>query len=425
MQQLSQYLPKPSRAGSRAASAAYRQSLQLSEDFTGLEEDTNRYELLQLVKRVGDSAGFTAKMIELLDYYLINFTQDIDWERGSRPIVYQSVSRTALALGVTERQIQRLERRLFEVGACTWHSSGNNKRYGSRDPETGKIKFAFGIDLTPLAYLQTDLQIKLHQRKQYENAWIETRRQISHLRSQIRALLAELREEGTDQLAALETDYQAIAIQLRTHIDLAAMRELLERHTSLHTRLAKLAEPDEPKTIHSAHGANMAEKTNLASPTSDQNVAHYKYWNLAEKNNSSPADPAFQKSVVEPTAPQTQDSEPSSKHLTVERLVKAGSDRLRRYLPVDLGTVGWSEFIDAAELLRAEMFISRQSWIQACQTLGRESAAICVLVTDRGLDRKDNPVRLPAAYFRGMVNKARGGELYLAKSVFGLLELAE
>lgn len=366
-------------------------------------------------------------MIELLDYYLINFTQDIDWQRGSRPIVYQSVARTALALGVTERQIQRLERRLFEVGACTWHSSGNNKRYGSRDPATGKIKFAFGIDLTPLAFLQTDLQIKLQERKQYEHAWIETRRQISHLRSQIRAVLAELREEGRDQLGSLEADYQSIAIQLRTHIDLAAMRELLKRHKTLHSRLEELAGSGKPESDCATHGANLAEKTTIETPISDQKVAHYKYWNLLKnkKGESSPTDSAFQKSVVEPSAPLGPDSEPGLKHLTLERLVKAGSERFRGYLPLDPGVIGWSEFIDAAEHLRAELFISRQSWIQACQTLGREGAAICVLVTDRGRDRTDNPVRLPAAYFRGMVNKARAGELHLAKSVFGLLELAE
>ncbi|MFO1022740.1 MAG: hypothetical protein U0903_18895 [Planctomycetales bacterium] len=48
------------------------------------------------------------RMIQLLDYYFA-FTRDADWERGSRPVVYQSLAKTALDLSVTERQVQRLE----------------------------------------------------------------------------------------------------------------------------------------------------------------------------------------------------------------------------------------------------------------------------------------------------------------------------
>ena len=47
-------------------------------------------------------------MIQLLDYYFA-FTRDADWEQGSRPVVYQSLAKTALDLSVTERQVQRLE----------------------------------------------------------------------------------------------------------------------------------------------------------------------------------------------------------------------------------------------------------------------------------------------------------------------------
>ena len=74
--------------GGRIASPKLRQSLEQCEDFAGLEENTNRYDLLLLVKRAGKSAGFSPRMIALLDYYM-SFTRDIDWEEGSRPIVFQ------------------------------------------------------------------------------------------------------------------------------------------------------------------------------------------------------------------------------------------------------------------------------------------------------------------------------------------------
>ena len=69
------------RGGGRIASPAYRASLAVSNDFAGLEETTNRYDLLLLVKKVGKLAGFTPRMIQLLDYYLA-FTRDVDWGGG-------------------------------------------------------------------------------------------------------------------------------------------------------------------------------------------------------------------------------------------------------------------------------------------------------------------------------------------------------
>jgi replication initiation protein RepC len=127
--------------GGRVSSPKLRKSLEEAECFLGLDANTKRYDLLTLVKRVGKTAGFTSRMTELLDYYM-SFTREVDWSEGHSPIVYQSSSRTALDLCISERQIQRLEQELFEVGAVTWHDSGNHRRYGQRCAETGEILFA-------------------------------------------------------------------------------------------------------------------------------------------------------------------------------------------------------------------------------------------------------------------------------------------
>ncbi|GAA5507383.1 hypothetical protein Rcae01_02839 [Novipirellula caenicola] len=91
------------RAG-RIASYRHRDRYELFCEFVGIEQGVNRYELLLLVKKLGKGGGFTPRMIQLLDHYMA-FTQAQDWQEGSRPIVYQSLSRTALELGVSERQI--------------------------------------------------------------------------------------------------------------------------------------------------------------------------------------------------------------------------------------------------------------------------------------------------------------------------------
>ncbi len=156
--------------GGRIASDRFRETQEFSREFLGLDANTNRYDLLLLVKQVGKDAGFTPRMIALLEYYVVAFTRDIDWEEGSRPIVFQSLSRSALEMGVSERQIQQLEKQLFDVGAITWHDSGNHKRFGSRDPASGRLLFAYGVDLTPLASLKTELEDRLHQKQLYAHA---------------------------------------------------------------------------------------------------------------------------------------------------------------------------------------------------------------------------------------------------------------
>ena len=83
MQYISQLnLPDFKSGGGRIASPKHRAAIELCEDFTGLEEGVNRYDLLLLVKRAGRAAGFSPRMIALLDYYMA-FTRDIDWEEGS------------------------------------------------------------------------------------------------------------------------------------------------------------------------------------------------------------------------------------------------------------------------------------------------------------------------------------------------------
>jgi replication initiation protein RepC len=223
--------------GARVASEALRHSQ--AEEFLGLEEDANRYELLLLVKRAGKLAGFTPRMVELLDYYLA-YTREEDWLAGARPIVFQGVTRTAMDLGVSERQIQKLERALFQAGALTWNDSGNHRRYGHRCPETGRIVYAFGVDLSPLARLRDKLQALLDEKRRHDEAWRDAKREVSSLRAQTRGLLAEWGSRPDADLGALAdfaSHYEAIATPIRSHVTLAALRTLVEAHLGLVERL--------------------------------------------------------------------------------------------------------------------------------------------------------------------------------------------
>lgn len=407
--------------GGRVASDGYRATLAMAGDFAGLEEGVDRYALLLLVKKTARQAGFTPRMVQLLDYYFA-FTRACDWEEGSRPIVYQSLSRTALDLGVTERQIQKLEAALFAAGAIGWNDSGNHRRYGQRCPATGRQLFAFGVELTPLAYLRPHLEALLHEKQLHDEAWLGAKREISWHRRQIRAALAEWasRDGGAgDGPLEFERRYDAIAIQLRTHIDLAALRTLLSRHRECLDDLLQAMGVEEPVLSQGLQRSSSVEKTGKGSSPSEPGFTHYKSTTQGLPEDCSPQDTGFQESVAAGSEETGKVSGSGLAHVTLGMALGAASDRLGARLPAE---PCWEDMVAAAYDLRRELGVSQASWAEACELLGRSGAAVGLLVADRAALREEDPVRCPAAYFRGLVSRARRGELRLHASVFGLLE---
>jgi replication initiation protein RepC len=406
--------------GGRIASDALRASRQLAADFCGLEEGADRYGLLLLVKRVGKIGGFTPRMIQLLDYY-VAYTRDVDWEEGSRPVVYQSLSRAALDLGVSERQVQKLEAALFSAGAITWNDSGNHKRYGQRCTNTGRIVYAFGVDLTPLAYLRGELERKLQQKRAYDDAWMAAKRAVSTLRREFRGLVAEWlqREEGAP-VGGFVARYEAIAVQIRTHLDLTQLESIVGAHRSLVSELEA--------AMGIARGTavtrpRLSQEAQQRSCTSEPEFAPYKYTNHSSKVLSSPSGKGLQKGVADGPAPGLAAVSPlaaaAMEHVSLAMAVGAASERLQRRLPTD---PDWADLVEATYAVRGELGVSQASWSEACEVLGRPGAAVCLLVADRAALREFEPVRTPPAYFRGMVRRAERGELRLCRSLFGLLE---
>ncbi len=405
--------------GGRIASQRFREGFDQE-----IEKSVNRYDLLLLVKRVGKDAGFTPRMIQLLDYY-INFTRDIDWEEGGQPIVYQSLSKTALDMGVNERQIQRFEKALFEIGALTWKDSGNHKRYGQRCNETGAIQFAYGVDLTPLASMKEELEDLLYQKQERDRIWMETKRQISFYRSQIRACIAEAIEMGDDRAEKWNADYERVAIKIRTHIKLDKLLELLAAHKALHSSISEgLAQDDEVKST---------KETTCKESISDVHIKYSKNKKSNKLESNKSVSISSNKSSNEGTAFKTQQpSEPEAKevdilrsaglqHITLKHAVSAASDRFKNYLPLEENDITWAEFIDAAYKLKNELNISQRSWGRGCEVLGRSGAALCVLITDQSELRLLNPTENTNAYFCAMVERAKRGELKIHNSLFGLM----
>jgi replication initiation protein RepC len=424
--------------GGRRSSPELRASIQMAEAFEGLPAEVERYDLLTLVKRAGRQAGFTSGMIELLDYYMA-FTRENDWEEGARPIVFQSLAKTALDFGVSERQIQKTEQALFRAGAITWNDSGNHRRYGQRDPKTGRIAYAFGVDLTPLAYLKATLEQKLEEKEARDEAWLAEKRKISWYRAQIRALIGE---GGSDEA---EATYNRIAVPIKAYMSLETLRQIAAEHKECHDSLQTILQEQSPveKTVSMS-----VEKT----PEGEQKFTHIYPTNQRPSDKSdtcNPTDNAFRESVTRPSEvhPQHRSHGKTAKraggqhqelkpgqgreeqppvtagldHVTWKQVLNAASDRFRAHIPVHNRPLDWKDLVDAANGLLPELGINKSAWNEACIVLGTTGAALCVLITDHAALREKDRVLNPGGYLRSMTRKAQRGELHLHRSIFGIL----
>jgi hypothetical protein len=339
--------------GGRISSPELRHSIDLCDDFTGLEADTKRYGLLALIKRGRKVMGFTQGMIELLDYYMA-FTRDIDWEEGARPIVYQSIAKTSLDLGISERHIQRLEQQLFKAGAITWNDSGNHRRYGQRDRQSGAILYAYGVDLTPLAYLKPKLEERLHEKSLYDQAWMETKRQISWYRRQICSIFAEIADQQ-GSVAQHQTRYEAIAKPIRTYMKLEALRALLAEHKGLHADVSMgvlQAEPVSSTVLNANNTSPLSEKESSSDAVS---VVNYKYTNQKQSNKLDTKDRAapncFQERCSQTPVDKTEgagEADPSQSAAVPKRARGQGSDKTNIITQTGLQHITLKQTLNAA-----------------------------------------------------------------------------
>jgi replication initiation protein RepC len=201
--------------------------------------------------------------------------------------------------------------------------------------------------------------------------------------------------------------YEALAVPIRTYLDLEGLRELLARTRAL---LEWLSEK--------------------VSPSDDENVVHY-HSSTQTPEKSVGAANGFQESVAASSEPtvghrgEGREFGTGLQHLTAKQVLNAASERFLAQVPMHPRPINWSDLVEAAYRLKPDLRISQTNWGEACHTLGRHGAAVCLLLTDQAMLRPDDPVRQPGAYVRAMVSRARTGELNLQGSVFGLLKREE
>jgi replication initiation protein RepC len=98
-----------------------------------------------------------------------------------------------------------------------------------------------------------------------------------------------------------------------------------------------------------------------------------------------------------------------------EELVQL-APRLKPYLRSS--SPAWPEIVEAADWLRHDLAASKPLWGDACLLLGREQAAIALAVVSS--KPPEHFTASAGSYFHGMVERAKTGQLNLARTIWGL-----
>ncbi len=399
-----------------SGATALRRGLETDQHYPGLPEQTSAFDVLRLIRDVGHEIGLTGSDIQHLDY-LISHTREVDWQPGAQPIVYKSVCKMARERGITERQIYNRESKLHALGCLTWSDLGNFRRTGCRDAK-GRIVFAYGVNLAPLASMYEYL-VELKKRRVADlAAFDKARRQLSAIRRRILVKIATAQEQGID--------VEEIAIRFAALPRVRATTPTPHLETIISLAVIIEAELDQVLEVNKPQAEKVEDPCGLTPKTSDkaeENFRHIQPTNNPQLSIDNTCNPPVDNDKEEGVKPRSPDIRSTgAEHITLTMAMNAASDAFVACIHPTGRRVEVCDLIDAAARICHHHGISQTAWVDACSIMGRYEAAVAVLIIDRNINHPITPIKLPGGVLRGMTRRALAGELYLQKSLFGIQE---
>ncbi|MCL7999765.1 replication initiation protein RepC [Brucella sp. 21LCYQ03] len=354
---------------------------------------------------------------------LINTAPAESYDKGGRPIVFKSNAALAFEVGRSEGRVSRMLSRLFDAGVITMQDSGNYKRYPVRNAD-GSIADACGIDLRVLIARFAELDGMVRLAKTEKNALNANLRRYRGAIRNLRYALACVEDLPVRLHAMIEKRFARVleAVGIATKASSAVLRRatsliewIVERVMQL-PRRHQSSDRNEDSTCPYAENDMHKQITSpysLEDSKEEMRSAKAEQLNILKTGNAGKM--ALEKSLGQQSRPVNQANR------SPQALV--GLKELLRAIPA-LATYGMSRPHTWAELVRLVPQICRMAGIsedarcRAVDQMGEQAAAIAIAITLQKFDERQ--VKSPGGYLRAMTARAAVGELYLARSVFGL-----
>ncbi|NOU02716.1 MAG: hypothetical protein HOO94_03590 [Novosphingobium sp.] len=328
----------------------------------GLPEGVRRINLLSLVEDLGKRGlGLSSTATRVLRHYVWR-SRDDDYRAGRICAVWDRVCRTADDLDLCSRAINDAERELEAKGLIARTTGGNGARSGLRSG--GIIRWAAGINLAPLIERYADLKAAWEARRLEQQA-------IDTCKAEIRRTRRLIRDAGEPELIA-----RADAILPDGRVAPIRRIERLEAiQAALAAVLADLV--SDPRAMKTSDGLEENSLPNIQTQDSS---------------------PSCSGRMPEPT-------------VTPRAALELASDEYR-IIASAFGDPGWPSLIEASCRTAGWLGIGQRTWGHACAKLGRERAALCVLIIDRNARLRAGhryQAKHPGKCLSGMVRRMSTG----------------
>ena len=401
--------------GFRRLTVASMATGHLASDFTGFGDNGPKpMQILGAFKAAAPFLGYGAKIVHAIDWFF-RFTAPQDWREGARPIVWPSARMQQEELQLSPTRTKALNRLLIELGLIVAKDSPNGKRYGQRDRQ-GNIIEAYGFDLSPLAQRLEEFERVAEEGRAVRARMGQFRRRATIARKGIAQTLEAVTEYGfmdatwralSDEAHVLSTALRRVDRLDEMEIGVAGLeRRLVEAQTRFQAQFTE-QQKDVNKT---PKGTDFGPHLYTYKPTLNLNPDTVI---ASEGSGSGPR--ATTETSNRPQKPTEREERGRVLRLYPGELPVL-APRLRNYLRA--GDPKWADIVDAADGLRHELDVSRPLWAEACQTMGREMAAIAVAIVST--KDPEHFTRTAGHYFHGMVQRAKRGELNLDRTLWGL-----
>ncbi|MBK9010728.1 replication initiation protein RepC [Novosphingobium sp.] len=328
----------------------------------GLPKGVRRVDLLSLVENLGKRGlGLSSTATRVLRHYVWR-SRDEDYRAGRICAVWDRVCRTADDLDLCSRAINDAERELETKGLIARTTGGNGARSGLRS--AGAIRWAAGINLAPLIERYAQLKAAREARSLEQQAVAECKAEIRRLRRLIREGAIPAMVERAD---AILPDGRVAPIH--------RIERLRAIQAGLQAVLAELS--CEPRAMKTSDRPEENDRPNIQN--------HHSSRSCSERRSEATIAP---------------------------RLALELASEEYRLIASSHGDPGWPSLIEASRQTASWLGIGQRTWGKACAMLGRERAALCVLVIDRNV-RLQSSHRYRARHagkcLSGMVRRATSG----------------
>ena len=345
---------------------------------------------------------------------LFSYTSHQDWQEDSRPIVWPSNFSLAEDLDRTPRAIQTQIAALQRAGFLVMKDSPTGRRYGERSSTTRKLTLVhcYGFDLSLLAIRYPDLNraAQLHAANKTAKAGARRRSFIAKTKLLQMIATADAESIWSAYWEELEPRLRSLGETLKQRLTLA---EALHLASSLE-RLADDAQALLTKALEekAQSGEDLCADEfafTLKTFTND----------LPDLTCNSSARTSSAAAASSPADPLTGNIEAREYRTTPEELAALAP-------PLEAATgpdPSWPQLLTAAEGLRERIGIPQRAWNMAFEHLGRIGRLITLADLLSFPDSHFTGSR--PAYFQGMINRAKRGELRLDRALYGMRSRAQ